>query len=329
MAARGGRARAGPRLTTRRGLLAAAALLASCGNAPRPGGGAGTPLPPVPLDGPLRSLGGFEIDARRLGAGSLSGIHLDGDLVATMVDDRSRWARARIVLRDGVAQALEPIASGPLGDGAGRPLPRGYAGDAEAITRLPDGTWLVAFERWHRIRAYRRLDGPGAYFEAPPGLDRAPANGGLESLTVLADGRLLAITEELQLPGRPELRRAWIGRPGAWLPIAWRPAPPYVPVDAAGLPDGGALVLERRFSFLGGFGARLVRVAPAAIAGVGREGVLEGEEVLRLDGAPLPAENWEGVAVAQHGGRTIVALVTDDNESALQRLLMLLFELQP
>lgn len=321
-------AAAGSRLSTRRGLLAAAALLGSCGNAPRPGpgSGAGRPLPPVPLDGPLASLGGFEIDAARLGAGSLSGIHLDSDLVATMVDDRARWAQARIVLRDGRAQALEPIASGPLRDGAGRALPRGHAGDAEAIARLPDGTWLVAFERWHRIRAYRRLDGPGAYVDAPPGLARAPRNGGLEALTALADGRLLAIAEDLEPPGRPGLRRGWIGRPGSWTPIAWRNAPPFVPVDAAGLPDGGALVLERRFSIFGGFAARLVRVAPAALGAARRDGVLEGEEILRLDGHPLPAENFEGVGAARHDGRTIVALVTDDNESMLQRLLMLVFE---
>jgi hypothetical protein len=123
------------------------------------------------------------------------------------------------------------------------------------------------------------------------------------------------------------LRRGWIGRPGAWVPIAWRRAPPFVPVDAAGLPDGGALVLERRFSLLGGFAARLVRVAPAAIAAIRRDGRLDGEEVLRLDGTPLPAENWEGVAAVRHQGRTIVALVADDNESLLQRALLLLFEL--
>ncbi len=285
-------------------------------------------LPPVAIGGPLESLGGFEIDGRLLGAANLSGIHLGPDLVATMVDDRARWAQARIVLRDGVASALEPIASGPLGDGAGRPLPRGRAGDAESIARLPDGTWLVGFERWHRIRAYRRLDGPGAYVEGPPGLERAPANGGLEALTLFADGRLLALTESLAVEGAPGLRRGWVGRPGRWVPIAWQPNDGYAPVDAAGLPDGGALVLERRFSWVGGFGARLRRVAPADLAGLRAGAVLFGEDVLRLDGDPLPAENWEGVAATVHGGRVIVALVADDNDSPLQRSLMLLFALR-
>jgi hypothetical protein len=310
----------------RRAVLAAAMSLATCG-APRATEGAGTALPPIPLDGPLRSLGGFEIDGARLGAANLSGIHLDDDLVATLVDDRGRWAQARIDLRDGRAHRLLPLAAGPLRDGAGRPLPPGRAADAESITRLPDGTWLVGFERWHRIRAYRRLDGPGAYVEAPPGLDAAPPNGGLEALTLLADGRLLALTEELRPPGGPALRQGWLGRPGRWTPFAWRPEPGFVPTDAAGLPDGGALVLERRFTWLTGFAARLVRVPPAALAAAGPGRVLAGEEVLRLDGDPWPAENWEGVAATRHGGRVMLALVADDNGSALQRSLMLLFAL--
>jgi hypothetical protein len=281
----------------------------------------------VPLPGPLRSLGGFEVDIARLGAANLSGIHLDDDLVATMVDDRGRWAQARIELREGLAHRLVPLAAGPLRDGAGRPLPRGRAADAESIARLPDGTWLVGFERWHRIRAYRRLDGPGAYVEAPPGLDRAPVNGGLEGLALLADGRLLALTEELLPPDAPALRQGWIGRPGRWMPVAWQPEPGFVPTDVAGLPDGGALVLERRFTWLTGFAARLAFVPPAMLRAAREGAVLRGETILRLDGDPLPAENWEGVAVARHGGRLLVALVADDNGSALQRSLMLLFAL--
>jgi hypothetical protein len=56
--------------------------------------------------------------------------------------------------------------------------------------------------------------------------------------------------------------------------------------------------------------------------------VLAGEEILRLDGEALPAENWEGVAAVRHGGQVVVALVADDNESRLQRSLMLLFALR-
>lgn len=308
----------------RRAILAAGLLTAGCLHPAPPAGSAAIALPPLPVTGPLRSLGGFDIDNARLGAGGLSGVHVDDALLATVIDDRGRWAQARIVLRDGVAAALQPVASGPLNDGNGAPLPRGYAADAEGLVRLPDGTWLVAFERWHRIRAYRRLDGPGAFVDPPEGLDRAPHNGGVESLAVLADGRMLAVAERMAPPGRPALRQGWVGGPGAWLPLSYRPRDGFLPVDAAGLPDGGALLLERRFRWHSGFAARLVRLpAGAIVAGA----VLEGSEILHMDGRLVPAENWEGVAALRHHGRTLVALVADDNHVLTQRSLMLLFAL--
>ncbi len=321
----GGGSGEGKALPRRLVLLAPLATTACLYATPTPPpGGAAVPLPPIPLPGPLRSLGALDIDNASLGAGGLSGLHLDDNLVATVIDDRTRWAQAELVLRNGLAAGLVPIATGALHDGTGAPLPVGFAGDAEALARLPDGTWLIGFERWHRIRAYPHLDGAGGYFEAPPGLDAAPRNGGLESLGLLADGRLLAITEELAPPGERALRRGWIGGPGRWAPLAYRPTPGFDPVDAAGLPDGGALVLERRFRPWEGFSGRLKRVPPAALV---PGAVLEGQEILRIDGDPIPAENFEGITALRHDGRTLVAIVADDNHMPNQRSLLLLFEL--
>ncbi|HYF06873.1 MAG TPA: esterase-like activity of phytase family protein, partial [Acetobacteraceae bacterium] len=251
---------------------------------------------------------------------------LDAELRLTAITDRARWITARLLMERERPVGITEIRIGPLRDGAGVPLPRGgHGGDSEAIARLPDGSWIIAFERWHRLRAYRRLDGPGTFVEAPPGIERAPRNGGMEALAVLADGRWLVLAEQLAPEGAPEQRMAWIGGPGRWTPLAYRPAPGFEPTDAAALPDGGALVLERRFSFLaGGFSGRIVRLSPAALrAG----GVLEGAELIRL-AHPLPAENWEGIAVARWQGRLIVAVVSDDNQSVLQRSLLLVFELR-
>ncbi len=311
---------------SRRTALLAALATTGCiyGSPTPPPGGAAAVMPPLPIAGALRSLGGFDIDNASLGAGGLSGLHIDADLVVTFIDDRTRWAQARLVLRDGLAAGLMPIASGRLHDGAGRRLPRNWVGDAEGLARLPDGTWLVSFERWHRIRAFRRLDGPGLYVEAPPGLEAAPANGGLESLALLVDGRLLAITESMGAAASPSLRQGWVGGPGRWAPLAYRPTDGFDPVDAAGLPDGGALVLERRFRWYEGFSGRLKRIPAGAIV---PGAVLDGPEILRIDGNPVPSENFEGVAVLRHEGRTLVAIVADDNHMPHQRSLLLLFEM--
>ena len=159
---------------------------------------------------------------------------------------------------------------------------------------------------------------------APPGLEAAPYNAGLEALAALADGRWLALTEALAAPEHPGATRGWIGGPAGWQPLAWRAGPAMAPVDAAPLPDGGVLVLERASSFVGGFRARLTRLPGSAL----RPGqVLEGNEILSLSD-PLPVENWEGVTVLEYAGRLLVALVSDDNESPWQRSLFLLLELR-
>lgn len=284
-------------------------------------------LPDLPGDTALRPLGGMEIDRGALGFGGLSGLHVAPDLSLTVVSDLGRFAEISLVL-DAQSRPFRLVLrrAGPLLDGSGRPLPRGRASDAEALARLPDGSWLIAYERWHRIRRHARIDGPALHVEAPPGLEQAPTNGGLESLAVLADGRWLAITEALAVPDAPGAVLGWIGGPGAWMPFGWRAAPGMAPVDAAPLPDGGALVLERGFSLFGGFSARLTRIDAPALSRLRPGGVLEGEELLRF-APPLPVENYEGVSVVRHQGRLLVGIVSDDNESWLQRTLLLLFEL--
>ncbi|WP_439598416.1 esterase-like activity of phytase family protein [Falsiroseomonas sp.] len=283
-------------------------------------------LPEGPY-GALRLLGGLEIDRGVLGFGGLSGLHLAPDLLLTAISDRARFVEMRLALDgDSRPTGLTLIRSGWLRDERGRAMPPGRAADAEALARLPDGTWLVGFERRHRIAAYASWTGPARAMPAPPGLEASPANAALESLAVLADGRWLALSEGLPWgAGAAGDRRGWIGGPAAWHAFGYRPAPGHVPVDAAALPDGGALVLERAFGLLAGFSGRLVHLPPAALREAGEGALVQGEDVLRLD-PPLPFDNYEGVAVLDRAGRRLVALVSDDNESPWQRSLLLLFE---
>lgn len=281
-------------MTGRRALLAAALALPACASA---------------RSARLATLGVIEMDTAPWGFGGFSAVHLATDLTVTMVSDRGRWWQAPLRLAPlGFGSARH----GPLLDAAGRPL-RGREGDAEALVRLPDGTWLVGFERNHRIQRHARLDGPALPFPAPSGLAEAPANGGLEALALLPDGRLLAIGES---PGT----RAWIGRDGAWEERRYQPGANLLPVDAAALPGGGTLVLERDFSLLGGFRGRLAHVADPAAP------VLAGETWLEMPG-DIPAENWEGVAAARTREGALVVLVSDDNQSPFQRSLFAVFRL--
>ena len=141
---------------------------------------------------------------------------------------------------------------------------------------------------------------------------------------MLPDGRWLALSEGLAAPEGG--RMGWIGQPGRWRRFAYGPAAGHVPVDAAALPDGGALVLERSFGLLAGFAGRLIRLSPAALGAAADGALIEGQSLLALV-PPLPIDNYEGVAVTEREGRLVVALVSDDNESFLQRSLLLLFEM--
>lgn len=307
----------------RRHLFAGLSLL-SIGSAGATGPAA-TPLElGAPRGGRLIPLGGLELNTSAWGFGGLSALNLAPDLTLTAVSDRGRWWRAPMRLSGGRLAGIGDASFGPLRDAAGAPLGQGLNADSESLARLPNGDWLVGLERWHRILRYSDLVGPSQSFEAPPGLEAAPRNGGLEALTVLADGRVLAVAEDL--PGQgPESRAAWIGTfqgPRlAWRRTEYRPASGLVPTDAAALPDGGALVLERRFTLFGGFSARLAHLPPAALRGTAP---LIGEMWLELP-PDAPAENWEGVAATRHEGRTLVALVSDDNQSPFQRTLLLLY----
>ena len=199
----------------------------------------------------------------------------------------------------------------------------GNASDAEGLARLPDGGFLVSFERRHRVWLYPPANPPFSApprpLPTPPGIEAAPENGSLEALARLADGRLVAIAEALIENGA---HAAWLFDDQRWSRFSYRAEAGFSPSGAAGLPNGDLIVLERAFSFLAGFRVRLARVAQAEL----RAGALaRGEELARLDGRHT-IDNFEGVAVRTGAnGETLLYLVSDDNFVRWQRTLLMMF----
>jgi hypothetical protein len=197
--------------------------------------------------------------------------------------------------------------------------------DSEGLARQPDGSFIVSFERRHRIWIYPAADPPFSLppraLPVPPDLHKAPANGGIEAIARLQGGRILALAEELVENGD---NVGWIGDGRSWEKLRYRPGLAFVPTDAVQMADGDVLVLERRFSFLGVPGGRVVRVKrdefkPGAL--------VSGEELAVLE-PPLILDNYEGIATAEGPrGETLIYILSDDNFSFLQRNLLLLFEL--
>jgi hypothetical protein len=273
--------------------------------------------------GRLEWRGGLELTSPDPRFGGLSSLRItpDGGRLVAVSDGGWRLDARLQYDTDGRLVGLYSARLAPLLSRSGRPLPEinREESDAESMILEPDGSLIVGFEGNHRIVLYP-ADGRKPSLIPPPRLEDAPANSGLESLVRLRDGRLLAITENLAVSGGV---RGWIGdgKAGGWRPLVWRTSDAFLPTDAALLPSGDILVLERRFPPVG---ARLRRLSAASIA---PGAVLDGLEIARLEGS-LNVDNMEGIDVQRAAfGETLVWILSDDNYSFLQRTLLLHFRL--
>jgi hypothetical protein len=284
---------------------------------------------PVPLDageparrriGALLYLGGWEIRADSPRFGSISALHVEGD-AATALSDAGTLIRFLIPANGGTAVArLDALPAGP-----GPPLPKSNR-DSESL--WIEGPWLwAAFENRNMVWRYRRTDLAAVAAATPAPMRRWRRNAGAEAMVRLADGRFLVLGEGRD-DDRPESEAALFdgdpadpSTPAAAL--LYRRVPGYRVTDAALLPDGRLLLLNRRFGWFDGLSAVLT-IADGR--GLAAGAIIESREIARL-AAPLTVDNMEGLSVTREGGRTIVWIASDDNFFPLQRTLLLKFAL--
>jgi hypothetical protein len=285
--------------------------------------------------GELTFRGAVALQGPRKAIGGLSSLRVSPDgrqFVA--ISDRGGKIAGRLTYNpDGTLAGMGSFTLGDLLETDGSVL-QGGKNDTESLAMIgpwPGDGWIVGFEREHRLLRY----GPALAgvtpmpVETPAGLKELDFNAGLETALMLADGRLLLIAEG-EAPGEKGLHRAWVGRSGHWVELRYQGHPPFLPVDATRLPNGGILVLERRVGMLGGWGSRIVHIdAKALAAGTVAGGTLAGREIARLD-PPLLTENFEGIDVrpAKDGG-VFIHIISDDNFFVLQRTVMMMFEWKP
>ena len=223
------------------------------------------------------------------------------------------------------------------GDELSDPVPRKFVNaldldklsvDIESMTRDPvSGHFWVAYENTNTIQRYSRFHRLEA--EATPAAMRDwNDNTGPESMARLADGRFIVIAEGgYGLFGRP-------GSPGVLfsgdpteakstaIAFTFAGLEGYSPVDLAIMPDGRALVLMRSvtLSYPPRFGTAIMLADPAQI----RAGGEWQGELLAEFAAPLPSDNFEGLAVEENAdGSLALWLVSDDNFAHHQRSLIL------
>lgn len=290
--------------------------------------------------GALTWEGGIEISSPNSDFGGWSGLAVSSDGSALLsVSDEGRWLTAMMLYDErGRLSGLAEAKIAPMLGLDGKPVAGKSLGDAESLVIDPGsaetlmGKAYVGFERAHRIWRYD-LARSGA--EARPEqlltqrhFGRLSLNAGIESLELLpasvegGEPRILAVTEETLDP-RGHIK-AFIadGHEISWFAV--KPRDPFKPTDTARLPDGDILLLERRFSMLAGVGMQLRRIAAADIK---RDAVVDGEVLIDV-GQRYSIDNMEGLAVREaENGDLLIYMISDNNFSALQRTLLLMFRL--
>lgn len=247
--------------------------------------------------------------------------------------DTGDWISGEIERDDkGRLSNIGSVSLAPMVDAKGRTDSAKVKMDAESLA-IRDGKIYVGFEQRHRIDQYP-LSGfetakPERSLPLPFPISVLRANRSLETVVVSPQngplgGGLVTISEE-SLDQNGNLYAGIVDGPQAGAFKVVR-RDNFDVTDAAFLPNGDLILLERRFSLVGGVGMRLVRVKGDSVK---PGALLDGVTLLDADyGAQI--DNMEGLDVIDMGNGDIrLILVSDDNHFALQRNLMLEFRLLP
>lgn len=297
-------------------------------------------LEPIVLDsedpartklGQLEFLGGWRMTSDHHQFGGISAmLVMDGNRFF-MLSDAGVLIGFTLNEQDNVAERLF-IA--PLPDGPAKP--NEFARkiwDSESLVHDPEtGQFWVGFEDQHSIWRY----GPSfARKEAKRDLaitKKWPANGGSEAMLRIPgdatkDTQFLIFsetapyrkggTQALIAMADPAEATTTFKRFGYQAPAGYRIT------DAALLPDGRALILNRRFTPLDGISA-IVSIADPTKIKPGT--VWDATPIVRLK-SPIRVDNMEALAVTTEGEDIIVWIASDDNFSVVQETLLMKFRL--
>lgn len=281
--------------------------------------------------GSLEYRSGLILTSRFRGFGGLSGLRLDakGERFIAL-SDKGSWFTGRIVYNGREMTGLDDVEASPMLGPDGKPITaRGWF-DSESLAL--DGSMVyVGLERVNQVLRFDFAKGftraLGEVVPLPPAARKLPFNKGLEALVMVPKGfalagTLLAISER-GLDAHGNILAFLVGgkTPGQF---TVRRTDNFDISDAVLLPSGDLLLLERKFSLLGGIGIRIRRIA---LASVTPGAVIDGPAIFNAD-LGNEIDNMEGIdAHVTPDGETVLTLVSDDNFSMIQRNLLLQFTL--
>lgn len=283
--------------------------------------------PGLGVAGGLTWLGGLRLSSEDKRFGGFSGLELEHDgetrLEGGIISDAAFAGRISISLNERGAPRSVTLSGERFRNAAGEPLSK-RAGDAEGLAAY-GALIAVSFEQDHRIEIFHpggdsRVPGPQAR-----GVEAASANQGLEALTFMQGGLMLAGAESVSLTAAPH--PVWrFTDPQESVPPAFQIAaagPGYGLVGFDETPHGNLLILERFYA--PGIGNSIaIRWLEGAAARTAT-GIVTPRTLGVIDGG-MTKDNFEGIAaVEMPDGRTGVWIVSDDNFSASQQTLLMGF----
>lgn len=286
-----------------------------------------------PVFGKLTFLGGLELLASDRKVGGLSGLlSLDGGNAFLAVTDNGHWVRATVEQEDdGKPLDIKDVRFAPLLGADGKTLRARWGHDTEALALAPSGLYVTAEYKnaiyhypWPLATGKERMIGQ---LDLPDDMRSLPRNAGLEALAAGPDGgplagKLIAVAESSKSDAH-DLSGFIIG-PGGVERFTIERRDRFDATDAAFLPGGGFLLMERRFNLRDLIGLRLRRFEAGSIQSGAK---LTGEVILEA-GFEHQIDNMEALAVHRNAaGETILTLLSDDNRSMLQRTVFLRFRL--
>jgi hypothetical protein len=281
--------------------------------------------------GLLEFRGGLVLTSPHKEFGGISALRVQPDganfIAAT---DKGWWLKGRIAYDGTRATAIAGAEMAPMLGPDGTPLIARRWYDAESIAQH-GGTLYVGLERVNQILRYDYgrdgLTARGKPIAVPPRLRTLPHNQGIEALVYVPAGLRLAGTliaiSERALDVKRNILAFLLGgpQPGTF---SIRRRDDFDVSDAALLPSGDLLVLERKFSWTGGLG---IRIRHILLAEVRPEAVVDGRALFEAD-LGYQIDNMEGLSVHKSAtGDTVLTMISDDNFSPLQRTLLLQFTL--
>ncbi len=276
--------------------------------------------------GRLTFLDGWKLTSDNTEFGGISALHAQGGDSFLALSDSGMLFGFTVPDADRMAARRSFIVPLP---GIAAPQSDKKLRDTESWAFDPGtGRIWIGFEHSNAITRYAPSFARQQAVVRPPEMAEWPSNGGAEAMLKMPGGRFIVFSEEAYGPDNSSEALIFSGDPASVnakaVRFGYRPPQGYRVTDAALLPDGKVILLNRRFTLLEGVSAAISIADPAAIVA---SGAWEGQEIARLK-PPYTVDNMEGIAVTQESGETIIWLISDDNFQSFQRTLLLKFRLE-